>query len=159
VLFGGPLPDAFSYFGIFDQRGVSLGDAQIALRQGHLHEVYERLEERPLAVHLPQEGEAPVRIFDLPVERGAGAVPGREQETILGPGKDPGDRTQALYIGGLHPAGRAAADVEEGELPYRGGFGEKGDEIFDFVNQLPVSFAGNRGEPFQRLGPLFSWLV
>ena len=72
------------------------------LRERHLEVVDQRAEERQLAVQAAQAFEVGAG------ERGAAAVPGREQRAVLRPGEDPRDRAQrAEVVAALGPrAGR-----------------------------------------------------
>src|SRR4051794_18593656 len=103
VFIGDPGPQTVSHVGVRDERGVVFGYAQVALGQRHLHEIYERPEERPAFVHLAQELWPPV--FRREVGEGrSGTVPGREQEAVLGPGEHPWYGPEAIDGRVLYPA-------------------------------------------------------
>ena len=56
------------------------GDVKVRFGQRHLGVVHERVEKRPLAVHLAQLFQAVGLFFDVAFQRVAEAVPGRYDE-------------------------------------------------------------------------------
>src|SRR5215212_1463100 len=127
---------------VSDQGGVGLGDPHVALGKRHLHEGYERFEEWPLSVHFSEKSQI-LRAIGSSRERRPGSVPGREQETVLGPGKYPGYCPQALYFAGFQPLRGPAPHIEEGQLPDRRSLVKEVQETLVLIDQASVGVTGS----------------
>jgi hypothetical protein len=95
---------------ILDQFDIARRDAQVALGQHHVQVRQQGAEERPLAVHAAQQGQALRRGSPCGQEGRDGraeAAPARQRHPALAPAEAPGDGAQVLDRAcGLADAGR-----------------------------------------------------
>ena len=68
----------------------------------------------------------------------ANSQPDRQVEPGLGPGKDPGDGTQAVNAGCSLPLGRAAANVHAPQLTHRRALSEEVNEAGVLPDHITV---------------------
>ena len=135
------------------QIGIAHGQRQIALGQHHVDVRQQRAEERPLRVHLAQQGGGGLvaHLFAQPGHGAAKAIPAGQDQPALAPAEAPRDGPQVLdALGGL-ARGRAGADVEFGNFADGGGLEEIGVEARGFVHQRPVGGHAVVGERLRGL--------
>ena len=92
------------------QRRIALEDAQIGLRQYHLHVLDHRGEERPVARHRRQRVAAMFR--ERAFQRGADAVPRGQPGTVLRPREHPGYGAQRIDAAAAGAPARPRADPQ-----------------------------------------------
>ena len=144
--------DPRAQFRVDDEVGVARGDRDVGLGQHHLHVRQHAREERPVAMHLLQQPQALVAVRPEPCIHGrAEAVPARQHQAALRPGEHPGDRTQRLDRARLVARGRAAADVEFGDLADHRRLPEVVLEARCFVDQMPIGLERAVRKRFERL--------
>ena len=80
------------------------------------------------------------------LERSAESEPSRKRQSALAPSEHPGDRAEVVDAVRSGSGGRAAPDVESGDLAHRGDRSEEAGEVGVVVNERPVGAMGGVSE-------------